>query len=129
MMGIGNVPIVIDTLDEDLLEILKQDSLNGKVYGIRKVLHMDMTVKELLNELECWIVYKKGMGYNNDWKFWLETDSKAVVNLQQTVGDVYKLNYDHNDGMLYLMLAKKRTIRGVLKSWLTFAEKLYYGKI
>lgn len=117
IQGLGKVPIIVDTVDPDLLEILCENvNHRYKTYGKEIVMHSEATLVDVLREIKV-IILKKNMEYILD-------ENKLAIGLQDLtlpdplseVGDLYKVHRDTEDKVLYLILMKKQTLYSYIMS-------------
>lgn len=115
--GIGEVPVVIDSLDLDISHALGMidtkiftRNKNGKEYKF----HMDLLIEDVLLEVNHKLKKQSGTKY----KIGLE-NGKMLDNSEQ-LGILYKKYKNQNDGILYLLLTEETTIYGYLISILKF---------
>jgi uncharacterized protein YwbE len=117
--GVGNVPIVVDSVDTELSEGLGERGLGCrryKRYGRELVLHMDDTVGDLIKEVKV-ILIRNDQDPNNI-KLVLEDGTFLKEDLD--IGSLYKRFRNNDDGILYVMTTREETILGYLKSILVY---------
>lgn len=113
-LGIGHIPIVIDSINKELsLAISTKDNTNTNYikYGLEISIHMDSNILNIIN------IINEKMSANNTiipFDLYIETNSdenflineKSVLNL----GDLYKIYKNKEDNILYFLIQPKITL-------------------
>lgn len=118
--GISEVPVVIDSVDLVLSELLagkdsKRFNRNGKEFHF----HIDITIEDILLEV------KSRIKLENTQILKLGLENGKILNDSYLIGDLYNKFKNQNDNILYLLLTKETTMYGYIISLLRyiFGEK------
>jgi hypothetical protein len=111
--GIGEIPIVIDSVDEDMSHALagqdaKRFNRNGKEYRF----HMELTIEDVLLEV------KHRLKCDDTKVLKLGLENGKILDNKDILGDLYKKYKNQNDDILYLLLTQETTIYGYIISLL-----------
>lgn len=129
--GLGNIPIVVDSVDNRISEFLvdKKDRLvyvgRNKRYGREIVMHMDNTVEDLTKEVKV-ILVRNDQDPNNI-KLVLEDGTFLSSNLD--LGSIYKRFRREEDKILYVMVTREETVLGYLKSILLYLGQAFKASL
>lgn len=122
IQGIGNVPIVIDSVDRELSLALSDTSRRSRcmVYGRQMIFHMDGVLADVLKDLKIFLLQNdhEHLVKNNNLVLGLEDGS--IPHLQTDVGTLYKKYRNKDDKILYLLLTKETTMYGYIWSIVTY---------
>lgn len=118
--GIGNVPLVIDSLDKDISLLLSgcdtiNESRRNWTYGGEFSFYLDTSISEILEEIEI-ILSTRGLVIKESDTFNLGLEDGTLVDNNETIGTLYKKYRNTKDKILYLILTKETTIYGYLLS-------------
>lgn len=113
--GIGELPIVIDSVDSNLSELLagpnaKRFNRNGKEFHF----HMDLLIEDILLEVRHLIkaddtkVLKLGL------------ENGKILNNNDILGNLYKKYKNQKDNILYLLLTQETSMYGYIMSLLRY---------
>lgn len=110
------IPIVIDSIDSDLSELLS--GKNAKRYkrnGHEYYYHIDITIEDILLELKSKIMltYK-------DKTLKLGLENGKILDSKELVGNLYKKYKNKDDNILYLLLTQEETLYGYIISLLRY---------
>lgn len=113
--GIGELPVVIDSVDPLLSESLagpeaKRFNRNGKEFHF----HMDLLVEDILFEVR----HRIKADDTKVLKLGLE-NGKMLEN-KDVLGDIYKKHKNQKDNILYLLLTQETTMYGYIMSLLRY---------
>jgi hypothetical protein len=128
--GIGYIPIVVDSVDPDLSKALaKRDEMHSRYYryGFEIMIHMDLTVADLLKEIKIELV-KKDYNYTD---LLIGLEDGTIPELNAELGVLYKKHRNKDDKILYVLLTQEKTIYGYIMSiirYLTDNIKCYFYK-
>jgi hypothetical protein len=128
--GIGYIPIVVDSVDPELSKALAtKDEMFSRYlkYGFEIMIHMDLTVADLLKEIKIELV-KKDYDYS-DLSIGLEDGTIPEMNVE--LGVLYKQHRNKDDKILYVLLTKEQTMFGYIMSiirYLTENIKTFFYK-
>lgn len=109
--GIGEVPVVIDSVDKDLSVALAgtdatRYNRNGKSYRF----HMELIIEDVLLEVK----QRVHMDKNKVLRLGLENGK--VLEDKDILGDLYKKYMNQDDKILYLLLTQETTMYGYIMS-------------
>jgi hypothetical protein len=113
--GIGELPVVIDSVDSILSEALagpdaKRFNRNGKEFHF----HMDLLIEDILLEVRHIIkaddtkVLKLGL------------ENGKILNNNDVLGNLYKKYKNQKDNILYLLLTQETSMYGYIMSLLRY---------
>jgi hypothetical protein len=113
--GIGEVPVVIDSVDSTLSEALagqdaKRCNRNGKEFHF----HMDLLVEDILLEVR----HRTKVDDTKILKLGLENGK--ILDINDVLGNLYKKHKSQKDNILYLLLTQETTIYGYVMSLLRY---------
>jgi hypothetical protein len=117
--GIGNVPIVVDTIDNDLIELFREHTYSRyktKDSGREYVLHMEQTLKDVLKEVKILALQRDLEGVIKENELMLGLEDLTIPDQDSNIGNLYKKHRNNDDKILYLMLMKKMTVYGYILS-------------
>jgi hypothetical protein len=115
--GIGNVPIVVDTIDNDLIEIFREHTYSRyktKDSGREYVMHMDQTLRDVIKEVKILALQRDLEGIIKENELMLGLENLTIPHQDISIGDLYKKHRNTDDKILYLMLMKKMTVYGYI---------------
>lgn len=105
--GIGQIPIVVDSVDKELSVLLAQRQSYNIKYGLELILHMDLLVQDVVqviyNEIK-----KKEPTFNSNINIGLEDGS--IPDFDITIGSIYKTHKNIDDNILYLLVTRETSI-------------------
>lgn len=118
--GLGNIPIVIDSVDHNLSLMLsgcdtKNLTRRQWSYGGEFSFYNDTTINDILNELTI-ILSTRGYNLSKGEYFKLGLEDGTLVNSTDIIGELYKKHRNNRDKILYLLLTKETTVYGYLLS-------------
>lgn len=121
--GIGNVPIVIDSVDSDIADTLSEriSSSRYKKYGKELIFHMDGTIEDVLKHIKIIMLQK---GYTEVDKLKIGLEEGLFPQLDDKIGDIYKKHRNKDDRILYLLLSKEESMYGYIMSILRYLKKM-----
>ena len=115
--GLGQIPIVVDSVDKELSLLLAQRQSHNIKYGLELILHMDLLVKDVVqviyNELK-----KKDPTFNSNINIGLEDGS--IPEFDITIGLIYKIHKNTDDNILYLLVTRETSIYQYLLSIINY---------
>jgi hypothetical protein len=117
--GIGNVPIVVDTIDKQLIELFRENAhtrYKTKDSGKEYVLHMDQTLRDVIREIKILALQRNFEVIIKENELILGLEDLTIPDQDSCVGDLYKTHRNSDDKILYLMLMKKMSIYGYIAS-------------
>jgi hypothetical protein len=121
--GVGNIPIVIDSVDKELTLLLaKHDPIFSRNirYGFEIVLHMDQTVEDLINLIKEEMNKKKDIVKTNisiDFlNISLGLEDGSIIDTKEDLGTIYKKYRNSDDKILYILITKETSIYGYIMS-------------
>jgi hypothetical protein len=131
--GIGNVPIVIDSLDRNISVLLSgTDIINtGRRewrYGGEFVFYLDTTIEEVLNETEI-ILKSRGYIQNDSIPFRLGIEDGTLIDPKDTIGNLYHKYRNNKDRILYLVLTKETTVYNYILSIFKYLFPSFFKKV
>ena len=123
--GIGNIPIVIDSVDKELTLLLaKHDPVFSRNirYGFEVFFHMDKKVKDLIHIIKEEMNKKKEIVKTNisidNLFISLGLEDGTILNTQANddLGTIYKKYRNPDDRILYILVTKETSIYGYIMS-------------
>lgn len=113
--GIGYIPIVIDSVDPELsLALATRDDMFTRYikYGFELMIHMDMTVSDLIKEIKIELVKKDyEYGYLS-----VGLEDGTMPESTTELGVLYKKHRNKDDKILYILLTQEKTVYGYIIS-------------
>jgi hypothetical protein len=106
-LGMGYIPIVVDSLDPELTLCLATKYENRYTqYGFEIFLHMDLTITDLLKELNIEFIRR-----NHPFKnLTIALEDGTITTPNDILGDLYKKHRNPDDKILYFLLTPKPSI-------------------
>jgi len=121
--GVGNIPIVIDSVDKELTLLLaKHDPVFSRNirYGFEVVLHMDQTIDDLITIIKEEMNKKKDIvkinGSIDFLNISLGLEDGNIINIKDDLGTIYKKYRNPDDKILYILITKESSIYGYIMS-------------
>jgi len=115
--GIGEIPLVIDSVDKQLSELLagpdsKRFNRNGREFHF----HQDLNINEIILEIKSRIKLS-----DIDHKVLkLGLENGKILEGTELLGDLYKKFKNQDDNILYLLLTQETTMYGYILSLLRY---------
>lgn len=117
--GIGLVPIVIDSVDQELSTLLGKTDSKYRNYGKEYTMHMDTTTIDFANTIFIDIE-----NINSDFlkgkKLSLALEDGTILDTKLTLGYLYKKYKNDKDNILYILLTQETTMYGYIMSILRY---------
>lgn len=121
--GIGQVPIVVDSVDNELslalakTNIVSKSTYNDytKRYGKEYIVNMDLIVKDFLCQITTDLKITKS---EKNIKMGLENGE--ILNANMTLGDIYKKFRNKSDNILYILITSETTMYSYILSILRY---------
>lgn len=115
--GIGYIPIVVDSLDPELsLYLTKKYENRYTKYGLELILHMDLTITDILKEIEIEFIRR-----NHTFKnLTIGLEDGTITKPNDILGDLYKKHRNYDDKILYLLLTPDTSIYNYMFSILKY---------
>lgn len=115
LKGIGELPIVIDSVDTILSETLAgleatRFNKNGKAFHF----HMDLLIEDILLEV------RHCLKIDNNKILKLGLENGKILDNKNILGDIYKKHKNQEDNILYLLLTQETSMYGYIMSLLRF---------
>jgi hypothetical protein len=126
--GIGYVPIVVDSVDPELSKALatKDDTFTRYIkYGFEIMIHMDLTVLDLIKEIKIELV-KKDYEYRY---LSIGLEDGTIPDVKMDLGTLYKKSRNKDDKILYVLLTQEKTVFGYIMSILKYLGENIKGLI
>lgn len=105
--GIGNVPIVVDSVDPNITEILCVKENRMTTYGKELVLHMDRKVSDVLREVKIMLI---AADREDIAGVKLGLEDGTVLENDTDLGTIYKKHKNAEDKILYLLITREDTM-------------------
>ena len=125
--GVGNIPIVIDTIDDEIKYFLHD--VNG-TRGKEFVFHMDYTLNDVIEFLRERSEHTKEQSVVKNLqriKLTLGLENGVIPSPSQNLGELYKIHRDSNDKILYLILTKEPTMYDYILSIFRYVKNKIYS--
>ncbi len=128
--GIGHIPIIIDSIDPNISQILIQRDKRFLKYGIEVVINIESTIIELLQQVKIEIIKRDTNLLVNINSLRLGLENGELLNNNDNLNTIYKNYKDNDDNILYLLLTQEESLYGYLSSIfnyiiLKFKQKIY----
>lgn len=120
--GIGQVPIVVDSVDKELsllLATIKTSTSFYTKYGKEYIMNMDLSVKDFFHQINTDL--KTQITGKN---ITMSLENGQIIDLNLTLGDVYKKHRDEHDHILYILITYKTSIYTYILSILRYFGRL-----
>lgn len=113
--GIGNIPIIVDSVDTELSKALatKDETFTRYLkFGLEIIIHMDLTVADLLKEIKIELIRRDyEYGYLS-----IGLEDGSIPEMHTELGTLYKKYLNKEDKILYVLLTQEKTITGYIMS-------------
>ena len=93
VQGLGNIPIVVDSVDKELTEALSDASQRGfryRTYGKEMVVQMDQTIGDILKEVKVYLVQRDKEDVFKESSLVLGLEDGTLPSIDTKVGALYK---------------------------------------
>lgn len=121
--GLGNVPIVIDSVDSSLGQMLSSKEGRERNYGIELVMHMDKTISDVLKEVKIIVLQKDMEEMFVDSTLIIGLEDGSIPELTTDLGTIYKKHRNNDDKILYLLLTKEKSTYGYIMSIIRYLTR------
>ncbi len=121
--GIGNIPIVIDSVDADLSNALSEKSGRYMKHGVEMVFHMDATVPDVLKEVKIHLMQKDHEQMIKDTDLTLGLEDGTFPDGKKNLGELYKEHRNRDDKILYFLLSKEQSMYAYIMSILAYLKE------
>jgi hypothetical protein len=121
--GIGQIPIVVDSVDKELSLALAKTNIFSlstyndytKRYGKEYIVNMDLHVKDFLYQITTDLKITKS---EKIIKMGLETGE--ILDANRNLGDIYKKFRNKSDNILYILITSETTMYSYILSVLRY---------
>lgn len=122
--GVGLVPIVVDSVDDNTSKKLGGDigEKRYRRYGKEYKMHIDKPLSILLARVERDIE-----GEDLNMKLRLGLEDGVFPDTRETLGDLYKKNRNNRDEILYFLVTREKTMYGYILSILRYIGNTFRG--
>ncbi len=121
--GLGNVPMLIDSVEELIsIAITNDDSFEWVHYrarGRKMVMYMDLTINDLIKEIR-----KVLIEHDIEKNIEIALEKGDILKRDEKLGDIYKKHRNQKDKILYLLVTTETGIYGYLKSIIRYIMKM-----
>lgn len=126
--GIGNVPIVIDSVEKDLSELLceKEAFRRERRYGVEMVFHMDKNLNDVMKEIKI-LLMKRDKEELLTQNLVLGLEDGVIPQLSTELGQLYKKHRNKDDKILYLLLSRQKTMYGYIMSIIKYLTESIFS--
>lgn len=120
-MGYNKIPIVIDSVDIEFMEIFrKKFFINGNrvvTHGLKLEMDLKSEIRDVMKEIKIELVKanKEYLFTENDIKLGLE-NGDIVNNENESVCELYKRYNNKNDKILYLLVTREKSMYNYIMS-------------
>jgi hypothetical protein len=105
--GIGYIPIVVDSVDPELSLYLTTKYENRYIkYGFEIMLHMDLTITDLLKEIKIEFIRRDHPFQNLN----IGLEDGTITKPNDILGDLYKKHRNPDDKILYFLLTPETSV-------------------
>lgn len=126
--GIGNIPIVLDSVDKQLSDALCEVDGRYKTYGKEIILHMDQTINDVLKEVKIILLKKDLESIVKNDNIVLGLENGSIPELNVTLGELYKKYRNMDDKILYLLVSKETSVFGFIMSIIQYLKNLLFNR-
>jgi len=110
--GIGNIPIVVDSVDKELSEALGIQSRQvyrvTSRYGRELVKHMDQPLSSVMRDVKVILIQREKENLIGNLVLGLEDGT--IPDQEMELGKLYKAHRNTDDKILYLMLSREQSV-------------------
>lgn len=113
--GLGNVPIVVDSVEKELSDLLatKDEKYPRNIkYGLEVIINMESKMSELLKLVKIELL-KKDYEVSN---LVLGLEDGTLIDLDTDIGAIYKQYRNKDDKILYVLVTNEKTMYGYILS-------------
>ena len=126
--GLGKIPIVVDSVDADLTDVLcGYIKPRHKEYGYKLVMHMDATVEDVLREVYTLLIQKGEVLLMDKYKLSLGLEDGTIPDVNMNLGVLYKEHRNKDDKILYLLLTKEVSVYKYVLSILRYIKRYLFS--
>jgi hypothetical protein len=115
--GVGNIPIVVDSVDPQLSKALS-DNFTGR----RFIIHMDHSVEYLLDDIKLFLFQNKRLSTERLDSLVLGLEDGTFPEKTSDLGSLYKNYRNDNDKILYMLLSKEKSMMAYILSILKYLK-------
>jgi hypothetical protein len=119
--GIGTIPIVIDSVNEELSKLLGGPDTRYRNYGKEYIMNMDTTVLEFINQVNI-DIDNLSPEFLNGKKLSFGLENGSFIDTKISLGYIYKKHKNDKDDILYILLTTETTIYGYIMSILRYLK-------
>lgn len=124
--GLGQIPIIVDSVDPDLSLLLATKRSHNIRYGLELILHMDLTIEDLKN-----VIYQELQKRTNTSTvpmmphitIGLEDGTIPDVNID--LDTVYKRHKNKEDNLLYILITRETSVYNYIVSIIRYLFNFY----
>jgi hypothetical protein len=124
--GLGNIPIVIDSVDKQLSDALCEIDGRYKTYGKEMTLHMEKTVNDVLKEVKIILLKKDLESIVKNENVIIGLEDGSIPQLDMKLGDLYKKYRNNDDKILYFLVSKETSVFGFIMSIIYYLKDLLF---
>lgn len=125
--GIGLVPIVIDSVDNELSTLLGKTDNKYRNYGKEYTMHMDTIVSDFANTIFI-DIENINSEFLKGKKLSLALEDGTILDNKLTLGYLYKKHKNEKDNILYILLTQETTMYGYIMSILHYLSLGFFNK-
>jgi hypothetical protein len=124
------IPVVVDSVDKEIIEILKKKSfINGSrviSYGLELEMKEDSSMEDILREIKIELLKmkKEYIFMENDIQIGLE-DGMIIEDKKEKLINIYKKHKNEKDNILYLLITKEKTMYNYIMSIIKSLWKMF----
>lgn len=125
--GIGNIPIVVDSVDKELSEALGNNSRYNRAqsrFGRELVKHMDQLLSSVMRDVKVILIQREKENLINNLVLGLEDGT--IPDQEIELGKLYKAHRNTDDKILYLLLSKEQSMYGYIMSILRYLGESFW---
>lgn len=126
--GIGNIPVVVDSVDKELSEALgarlyRRDESCSR-YGREVVKHMDQPLSSIMRDVKVILIQKEKENLMENLVLGLEDGT--IPDQEIELGKLYKAHRNSDDKILYLLLSREESIYGYVMSIIRYLGESFW---
>lgn len=119
--GLGQIPIIVDSVDKDLSLALATKRSHNIRYGLELIVHMDLTVADLINVIQTELQRRNQNDVNlisntTFTGFQVGLEDGTIPELQTDLGTVYKNHKNPDDNILYILITPETSVYSYVMS-------------
>jgi hypothetical protein len=124
------IPVVIDSVDQEIVEVLRRKKfINGNrviTYGLELEMKEDAIIEDIIKEIKIELVKgnKEYIFVENEINLGLE-DGNIIEDKKEKVVNIYNKSKNEKDKILYLLITQEKTMYNYIMSIIRSIWKMF----